>query len=41
MALVCQSEGLGPRVGLRKETLEVEEDTGDKENPELVFAVMG
>lgn len=37
MALVCQSEELGHRVGLRKETLEMEEDTSDKENTELVF----
>ena len=37
MALVCQSEELGHRVGVRKETLVMEEDTSDKENTELVF----
>lgn len=41
MALVCQSEELGRREGLKKETLEGEEDTGDKESTELVFEVMG
>lgn len=41
MALVCRSEELGRRGGLRKETLEGEEDTGDKESTELVFEVMG
>lgn len=41
MALVCQSEELGHRVGLRKETLEMEEDTSDRENTELVFCSGG
>lgn len=33
----CHSEQLRHRVGLRKETLEVEENTGGKENTKLVF----
>ena len=41
MALVCQSEELGHRVGVRKETLVMEEDTSDKENTELVFFYSG